>query len=135
MRDRVKSVRRVMQVQKHMHALEELKYARLHQQLQECTSAQEGLTNALSTDDALHGLFMDVTVKRLQSLRIEEGRLRPLVEAQARVLREHGARLKSSERLAEDLEEELSRLEERDELERLLEAGFARRGASSEQDD
>lgn len=134
MRDRAKSIRRVFQVQKRLHAREEIKYVRLKKELQACKSAQDELANALSADDALHGLFMDVTVKRLQSLRLDEARLMPLVEAQARVLSAHGARLKTSERLSEELEDELARLDERNELEQLLEAGFARSGASSEQD-
>lgn len=134
MRDRAKSIKRVLQVQKHLHAREELRYVRLTQQLHACQEAQDALTNALSSDDALHGLFMDVTVRRLQSLRLEESRLAPQIEAQARVLSEHGARLSNSERLSAELDDELKRVEERIELEQLLEAGFARDGASSEQD-
>ena len=107
---------------------------RLAQQLHSCQEAQNALSNALSADDALHGLFTDMTVRRLQSLRIEETRLQPLVEAQARVLAEHGARLSNSERLSAELDSEIKRIEERQELETLLEAGFARSGASSEQD-
>lgn len=134
MRDRVKSLKRVLQVQKHLHAREELKYVRLRQKVHQCQEEQRDITNALSGDDALHSLFLDVTVRRLQALRLEESRLAPLVEAQARVLSEHGARLSNSERLAEELGEELKRTEERLELEQLLEAGFARGDASSEQD-
>lgn len=134
MRDRVKSIKRVLQVQKHLHALEELKYVRVKQKLQEFQSEQNELSNTLSADDALHGLFMDVTVKRLKSLRLEEARLAPVVEAQARVVSEHGARLSNSERLSEELGSELKRVEERLELEALLEARFAHKGASSEQD-
>lgn len=134
MRDRVKSLKRVLKVQKHLHAREEIKYVRLKQKVHKCQDEQRDLANALSDDDALHGLFLDVTVRRLQALRLEEARLQPLVEAQARVLSEHGARLSNSERLAEELGEELRRTDERLELEQLLEAGFAQKGASSEQD-
>lgn len=134
MRDRVKSIKRVLQVQKHLHAREELKYVRLTQRLHALQEAQGELTNALSSDDALHGLFMDVTVRRLQSLRLEESQLAPLIEVQARILSEHGARLSNSERLSAELEGELRRVEERLELEQVLEAGLAHRGASSEQD-
>ncbi|HRN88921.1 hypothetical protein [Hyphomicrobium sp.] len=134
MRDRVKALKRVQQVQKKLHALEELKYVRLKQKLQQCQDDQRDLTNSLSSDDALHGLFLDMTVRRVQALRLDEARLAPLVEAQMRVLSEHSARLSNSERLAAELGEELKRNDERLELERLLEAGFAQKGASSEQD-
>jgi phage terminase small subunit len=134
MRDRAKSLKRILEVQRQLHNLEELKFARLKQQLAQCQAEQRELTEALSGDDALAGLFMDVTVRRLKSLQQEENRLVPQVEAQARVLVEHGGRMRNSERLAEEVAVELRREEERRELERLLEAGFAQRGASSKQD-
>ncbi|HRO50524.1 MAG TPA: hypothetical protein PLW75_10335 [Hyphomicrobium sp.] len=134
MRDRVKNLKRVLKVQKQLHALEELKYVRLQQKVLQCQEEQRDLTNSLSSDDALHGLFLDMTVRRVQALRLEEARLAPLVEAQLRVLSEHSARLSNSERLSAELGEELKRNDERLELEQLLEAGFAQSGASSKQD-
>lgn len=134
MRDRVRSLKRIADVQKQLHNLEEVKYARLQQRLAECRSAQDELSKVLSNDDALHGLFVDVTVRRLKSLRQEEAKLTPEIEAQARVVLEHGGRLRNSERLKDEVTVELRRIEEREELERLLEAGFAQALASSEQD-
>ncbi|MCC7253298.1 hypothetical protein [Hyphomicrobium sp.] len=134
MRDRARSLKRILEVQRHLHNVEELKFARLKQQAARCQSEQQALTEALSNDGALHGLFLDMTVRRIKSLQQEERRLAPEIEAQARVLVEHGGRMRNSERLAEELARELARDDERRELERLLEAGFARRSASSEQD-
>lgn len=133
MRDRAKSLKRILEVQRQLHALEELKFARLKQQVTECQNEQRALTEALSGEEALAGLFMDVTVRRIKSLQQEESRLIPQVEAQARVLVEHGGRMRNSERLAEEVAVEMRREEERRELEQLLEAGFAQR-ASSKQD-
>lgn len=134
MRDRVKSLKRIVDVQRHLHSMEELKYARLQQELTRCQSEQTALTEALSDEGALHGLFMDMTVRRLKSLQQEEGKLKPAAEAQARVVLEQGGRLRNSERLSEELGAELRRVEEREDLESLLEAGFAQQGASSKQD-
>ncbi|MBX9864280.1 MAG: hypothetical protein K2Y42_16195 [Hyphomicrobium sp.] len=134
MRDRVRSLTRIADVQKQLHNLEEVKYARLQQRMAECRAAQDELAKALSSDDALHGLFVDVTVRRLKSLRQEEAKLAPEIEAQARVVLEHGGRLRNSERLKDELTVELGRIEEREELELLLEARFAQNFASSEQD-
>lgn len=134
MRDRVKSLKRIVDVQRHLHGMEEIKYARLQQEMTRCQNEQLSLTDALSAEGALHGLFTDMTVRRLKSLQQEEARLKPAAEAQARILLEHGGRLRNSERLAEELEAELRRVDEREELERLLEAGFAQQGASSKQD-
>lgn len=134
MRDRARSLKRILEVQRHLHNVEELKFARLKQQMAHCQSEQAALTEALSEDGALHGLFLDMTVRRIQSLQQEETRIAPQLEAQARVLVEHGGRMRNSERLAEELAAELRREDERKELERLLEAGFALRTASPEQD-
>lgn len=133
MRDRAKSLKRILEVQRHLHSLEELKFARLKQQVVTCQTEQRELTEALSEEGALRGLFMDVTVRRIKSLQQEESRLAPLLDAQARVLVEHGGRMRNSERLSDELAVEMRREEERRELESLLEAGFALR-ASSKQD-
>ncbi len=134
MRERLKSLKRIVEVQRHLYSLEEVKYARLQTQLAECQASQRELAEALSSDEALHGLFTDMTVRRLKSLRQEEARLTPEVEAQARVMVAHGGRLRNWERLSDEIAVTVRRLEERDELERLLEAGFAQEAASSEQD-
>ena len=68
MRDRVKSLKRVLDVQRHLHSMEEVKYARLQKRLADCQNEQKELANALSAEGALHGLFMDMTVRRIQSL-------------------------------------------------------------------
>lgn len=134
MRDRARSLKRILEVQRHLHSLEELKFARLKQQVTACQDDQRALADALSGEGALAGLFIDVTVRRLKSLQQEEARLSPQVEAQARVLVEHGGRMRNSERLADELAVEVRREDERRALEELLEAGFAQRGASSKQD-
>jgi hypothetical protein len=133
MRDRVKSLKRILDVQKHLHDREELKYVRLQQKVRDCQSDQAALMDALSSTDVLRGIFMDLTVRRLQTLRTEETRLQPLLDKQARAVQEHGGRMRNSERLKDALEEELARVEDREELERLLEARFAQ-AASSKQD-
>lgn len=134
MRDRVRSLKRILEVQRHLHSVEELKFARLKQRVTRCESEQEALTEALSDNGALHSLFMDVTARRIQSLRQEAARLAPQLEAQARVLAEHGGRMRNSERLAAEVFAEQQREEERQDLEWLLEARLARPGASPEQD-
>lgn len=134
MRDRLKNLKRIVEVQRHLHGMEELKYARLKQAVVQCQGEQRALSEALSSDDALHGLFMDVTVKRIKSLQQEEAKLEPQLDAQVRALTASGGRLRNSERLAEELTVEVRREEERLELERLLEVGLAVDRASSEQD-
>jgi glutamine phosphoribosylpyrophosphate amidotransferase len=88
----------------------------------------------LSSEDALHGLFLDMSVRRIQALKQEEIRLMPLLQKQARVLVEHGGRIKNTERLVEELEYEERRAEERSDLEEILEVMLAKGSASLKQD-
>ena len=134
MRGRSQSAKRMLEVQKHLHSIEELKYLRLKQQIDTCETEQRELTEALSSEDALHGLFLDMSVRRIQALKQEEIRLMPLLQKQARVLVEHGGRIKNTERLVEELEYEERRADERSDLEEILEVMLAKGSASLKQD-
>jgi hypothetical protein len=133
-KDRSKAAKRMLEVQKHLHSIEELKYLRLKQHIDKCEAEQRELTEALSTEDALHGLFLDMSVKRIHALKLEESRLMPLLQRQARVLVDHGGRVKNTERLVEELAYEERRAEERSDLDEIIEVMLARRSASLKQD-
>lgn len=134
MRGRSQSAKRMLEVQKHLHSVEELKYLRLKQQIDKCETEQRELTEALSSEDALHGLFLDMSVRRIKALKQEEIRLMPLLQEQARVLVDHGGRIKNTERLVKELEYEELRAEERSDLEEILEVMLAKGSASLKQD-
>jgi hypothetical protein len=134
MRGRSQNAKRMLEVQKHLHSIEELKYLRLKQQIDKCETEQRELTEALSSEDALHGLFLDMSVRRIKALKQEEIRLMPLLQKQARVLVDHGGRIKNTERLVKELEYEERRDEERSDLEEILEVMLAKRSASLKQD-
>lgn len=124
----------MLEVQKHLHSIEELKYLRIKQELDKCEAEQRELTDALSAEDALYGLFLDMSVKRIQALKQEEIRLMPLLQRQARVLVDHGGRVKNTERLVEELEYEERRAAERSELDEIIEVTLAKGSASLKQD-
>jgi hypothetical protein len=134
MKDRARAAERIVNVQKQLHRIEELKYAQIQQKLAQAETDQLELTRALSEDEALHGLFVDMTVRRLIALRQEAARLGVELEEQAKALIEHGGRLKNAERLRDDLGVEVRRVDERKELERILEVTLARGDASLKQD-
>jgi hypothetical protein len=134
MKDRARAAERILGVQKQLHRIEELKYAQIQQKLSRAETDQVELTQALSQDDALHGLFVDVTVRRLAALRQEAARLGAELESQAKALLEHGGRLKNAERLKDDLAVEIRRADERKELERILEVALVKGDASLKQD-
>ena len=84
MKDRARSAERIVGVQKQLHRIEEVKYAQIQQKIVRAEMDQAELTAALSKDDALHGLFVDVTVRRLVSLRQEVARLGTKVGVEGR---------------------------------------------------
>lgn len=134
MKDRMRAAERIVSVQKQLHRIEELKYAQIQQKITQAEKDQLELMQALSEDGALHGLFVDVTVRRLTALRQEVARLGAELEEQAKALIEHGGRLKNAERLRDDLGVEVRRVDERKELERVLEVTLAKDHASLKQD-
>ena len=50
MRGRSQNAKRMLEVQKHLHSIEELKYLRLKQQIDKCETEQRELTEALSSE-------------------------------------------------------------------------------------
>lgn len=134
MKDRARAAKRILEVQKQLHRMEELKFAQLQQRLARLEHEQLELTQALSEDGALHGLFVDMTVRRLLALKQEASRLVPEWREQARRLIEHGGRVRNAERLKDTLDLDLRRAGERKELEEILDVGLARGDASLKQD-
>jgi len=131
MKDRARTAERIIGVQKQLHRIEELKYAQIQQKLARGEADQRELTEALSEDGALHGLFVDVTVRRLIALRQEAARLGAALESQAKAVLEQGGQLKNAERLRDSIGVEIRRVDERKELERVLEVTLAMEGDAS----
>lgn len=100
MRDRLRKIERIRQVQAKLHRLEETRLAHIDREKAAIRQDEESLIAALNEHDALQGIFIDAMARRLNVLarRAEEtGRARI---AQNRVLTEAGLRLKRTERLA-----------------------------------
>lgn len=134
MSQRTKTARRILEVQRHLHDLAEAKYLKIKQQIDHCAAEERDLMGALSSDGVLHGLFIDVTVKRVDALRRTAAELEPAYKKSAEDLLAQGGRMKAAERLVEDLEVEDRRVEERRDLDLILEAMLANDRASSKQD-
>lgn len=135
MASRVKTVKRILDVQTHLHNLAEVKYLEVQQKIDRTEKDEQELLTALSGDGALHGLFVDVTVKRLKVLRQARADLLIELERAAKVVREQGGRMKNAERLLVDLKVEERRAEERSMLDEVLEVALAGGTASLKQDD
>lgn len=135
MASRVKTVKRILDVQTHLHNLAEVKYLEVQQKIDRTEKDEQELLMALSGDGALHGLFVDVTVKRLKILRQARADLLIELERAAKAVREQGGRMKNAERLLVDLKVEERRAEERSMLDEVLEVALAGGTASLKQDD
>jgi hypothetical protein len=134
MKDRARTAKRLFEVQRQLHRIEELKFAQLQKRLADLEAEQLELTRALSEDGALHGLFFDMTVRRLIAARQEIARLLPEQQAQARILIAYAGRMRHAERLAETLDLDLRRTRERSDLEEILDVSLASADASLKQD-
>ena len=130
MEDRAKKARRLLNVVQQLHKIEERKKLELQRRYDELERSQHEIINALNTDDALHGMFIDTTARFLKSLAQEAQRVDLAREVQTQKLREQATKVKSAERLKESLEQIAARRGGAKELEEVIERYTGRRGAS-----
>lgn len=104
MENRAKKARRLLNVLEQLHEIEERKKLQLQRRHEELERSQLEVIDALNSDDALHGLFIDTTAKFLKSLAIESKRVAEAKELQIERVRERAMEMKTAERLKESLE-------------------------------
>ena len=63
-----RKIHRILAVQQQLYRIEEWKLADLERTLERLEASQQDLIRALNEDDALQGLFIDATARRLRSL-------------------------------------------------------------------
>lgn len=130
MNDRLKKIERVVEVQRHLKRLTEWKLAILRRDEIGLRNAQEQLIGHLNDQSLHHGLFVGSMARRLSRLAQEEEALRETgKELQERIIDE-SMRLKRTERLAHNMAREAEAHDERSSLERIVEAGAAKKGES-----
>lgn len=134
MRDRAKAAKRMLAVQRHLHDLAETKYLRLSQEIERLERDQVELAGALSAEGALHGLFIDITVKRIDALRRQVAILTPELKRLAKELLEQAGRQKNTERLVKELNVAVARADEKASLDEMLEVMLVQGHASLKQD-
>jgi hypothetical protein len=130
MRERVRKMQRIMQAQKRLHQLEELKLVRLEREEARLQGEQESLIQSLNEEGALHGLFVDAMARRLTALAREAGAVNLAQEAQSRRVLEEALRLKRSERITGKLSRQHRTAVEKKVFEDILD-GIARRDDAS----
>lgn len=130
MQSRAKKIRRIVKAQAQLKLAEEWRLRSLEGQLAEVEASERELLASLGTDNALHGLFLDATVRRLRSVTEDAARIAEQRDRQACKLLVSATRLRSAERLSEAAEREVERDVEKKELLDLIEQLAARPDAS-----
>jgi len=131
MEERAKKARRLLNVLEQLHEIEEQKKLQLQRRAEELDRSQKELINALNADDALHGMFIDTTARFLKSLAHEAQRVAEAQELQAERLRVQATKMKTAERLTDNLEQIEERRGAEKELQDVIERYTGRRRVAS----
>jgi hypothetical protein len=107
MRDPAK-IHRILDVQQQLHRIEEWRLADLDRTLRELATSERDLIRALNEDEALQGLFIDATARRLASIAEQAARVGKEKTAQEQRLLEHAARKVCAERLVQAVDREVA---------------------------
>ncbi|MFM9849237.1 MAG: hypothetical protein ACKVP3_19005 [Hyphomicrobiaceae bacterium] len=130
MQTRAQKIRRIVRAQEQLKLAEEWRLRSLDGQLADAEVCERELLTSLGTDNALHGLFLDATVRRLRTVAEEVERIRKQRERQSRKLLASATRLKSAELLSAAAERDSRREIEKKELLDLIEQLVDRSDAS-----
>jgi hypothetical protein len=113
---RLKSMRRIVEVQRDLRRAAEWRRAELERRLAALQEGERELVRFLSGENAFSGLFAASLAGRLRSLAAEIEEAKRALAAQAEVVLREAGREKRAERLAATLRREERRGEERNEL-------------------
>jgi hypothetical protein len=131
---RAKRAKRIHQVLTQLHVIEEQRKLALQRRQDELERSQLEVINALNTEDALHGLFIDATARFLRNLTQEAQRVAEEREVQSRKLLDRATKMKTVERLRETLETSVGRIRQANELQEVIERYIGQESASLPQD-
>ena len=132
--ERAKRAQRLHKVMTKLHLIEEQRKIELQRRQAELERSQEEVINALNTDDALHGLFIDTTARFLRTLAQEAQKVAQEREIQSKKLLDRAAKMKTVQRLRESLETSVARIRQENELREIIERYVGRESASLRQD-
>lgn len=122
--------RRILAAEQQFHRIEQWKLVDLERHLADLDAMQVGLIGALNDTNALHGLFIDATARRLSSIAVEAERVGREKETQSLKVKEHARRVKICERLALERELDFAREKEGKELLDVVEQFVGRKPTS-----
>jgi septal ring factor EnvC (AmiA/AmiB activator) len=101
-------IHRILDVQRQLHRIEEWRLADLERSLRDLAATEHELIRALNEDDALQGLFIDATARRLASIAEEATRVGEERMVQEQRLMEEAARKVCAEHLVQAVDREMA---------------------------
>jgi hypothetical protein len=116
MSPRAERTRRVLSLQQQLHHVERWKLLDLQRRAAELDALRRSLIAALNDSDALQGLFLDTTARRLKSIALEADAVGRQEQQQAVRVGEHAMRVACAERLSEAVDRQAARADEKREL-------------------
>ncbi|MGO4573403.1 hypothetical protein [Microvirga sp. 2TAF3] len=122
MKQRLKKIDRLLNVQRQLHKLSEWKLADLHSRKAELEQTQVILINTLNNDENLYGLFVDATAKRLQRLAGQSSEVEAARVIQKEITFERAMQVKRTEKMASTLKEANRRELEKKTIEEIVDA-------------
>jgi hypothetical protein len=121
MRQRIRKIDRILKVQQHLQKEAELKLGKLEREASELKVAQETLIQTMNDHETLHGLFVDVSAKRLQALASEASAVERAKVAQKAVTIDKAIQAKRTEKMLSGLKDQERRETEKKDLASILE--------------
>jgi hypothetical protein len=120
MSTRVQRTRRVLALQEQLHRVEHWKLLDLQRRVAELDLQRRELIAALNDSDALQGLFLDATARRLMSIAREADEVGREERLQIARVGEHAVRVACAERLSEAVAGQTARAEEKQALREVI---------------
>jgi hypothetical protein len=121
MKQRIRKIDRILKVQERLKQEAELKVSLLERETAELRTAQEAIIHSMNDHDTLHGLFVDVAAKRLQTLSTQEGHVEKAKVVQKAVALEKAMQAKRTEKMLSNLRDQNRRETEKKDLASILE--------------
>lgn len=117
---RAQRTRRVLALQEQLHRVERWKLLDLQRRAAELDALRRELIAALNHNDALQGLFLDATARRLMSIAQEADKVGREEQLQIVRVSEHATRVACAERLSETVDKEAARASEKQALHEVI---------------
>jgi hypothetical protein len=121
MKQRIRKIDRILKVQERLKQEAELKVSLLEREAAELKAAQEAIIHSMNDHDTLHGLFVDVAAKRLQTLSTQESHVEKAKVVQKAVALEKAMQAKRTEKMLTSMRDQNRRETEKKDLASILE--------------